>query len=113
MTFRTGSRRSCRLRLHPGSRSYASMANWVRLSSSGWFLFLDDVLANAATQDIVGADSCWQFAVDDWRRRKPHRWSHTAYRLWRAEEAELAVEQARLVAASTPLRTLRPLADHD
>jgi hypothetical protein len=113
MTFRTGSRRSCRLRLHSGARSYASMQNWVRLSSSGWYLCLEDVLADPAMQDVLGADSCWQFAVEDWCRRRPHRLSWTAHRIWREEENELAAEQARLIAMSTPLRTLRPLADRD
>jgi len=113
MTFRTGSRRSCRLRLHSGNRSYASMQNWVRLSSSGWYLFLEDVLADPAMQDLMGADSCWQFCVDDWRRRRPRRLSFAAYRLWRDEEMDLATEQARLVALSAPMRTLRPFADRD
>jgi len=89
------------------------MQNWVRLSSTGWYLSLEDVLADPAMQDLLGADSCWQFAVDDWRRRRPHRWSWKAHRSWRGEEFELAAEQARLVAVSTPLRTLRPLADRD
>lgn len=113
MTFRTGTRRSCRLRLQAGVRSYASMQNWVRLSSTGWYLALDDVLADPQLQDLLGADLCWQFAVDDWRRRRPHRWSWTGRRAWRYEELELADAQARLVEVSTPLRTLRPLADRD
>ena len=113
MTFRTGSRRSCRLRLHSGTRSYASMQNWVRLSSSGWYLFLEDVLADPAMQDLMGADGCWQFAVDDWRRRRPRRFSFAAHRRWREEELDLAAEQARLIALSTTLRTLRPFADRD
>ena len=56
MTFRTSSRRSCRLRLNTGTRSYASMQHWVRLSSSGWYLFLEDVLVDPTVQDLVGAD---------------------------------------------------------
>jgi hypothetical protein len=113
MTFSTGHRRSSRLRRRAGTRSYASMHNWVRLSTSGWYLFLEDVLADDAMQDLVGADTCWQFAVGDWRRREPRRWAVAARRRWREEEADLAEQQARLVAATTPLRALRPLAGRD
>jgi len=110
MTFHTGRPQPSRVRLHRAGGNYATMRNWVRLASSGWYLFLDDVVADAGTQALIAEDSCWQFAVDDWRARRPHRWRFGARREWRAEERCLATEQARLIDASSPLRTLRPLA---
>jgi hypothetical protein len=87
------------------------MTNWLRLASSGWYVFLEDARSSAAVLDLLAADACWHFAADDWYRRRPHRWQRARWHDWRREELALADEQTRLIAAATPLRTLRPFTD--
>jgi hypothetical protein len=81
---------------------------WLHMASSGWYLNLDDVLADPRRMALISADACWYFSYEDWRRRRPLRRRRTAWRAWRAEEAVLAAQQHRLVRAAFALHTLRP-----
>lgn len=88
-----------------------TFAGWIRLESSGWYVQEADFLTEPAAAELVGNDIAWHFAVADWRRRRPAVWRRTRRRAWLAEEELLIARGARLVEASTRLRTLRPMSD--
>jgi hypothetical protein len=72
---------------------------------------LSDVLAAPAAGALVGEDIAWHFSVADWLHRRPAPWRRRQRRAWLAEENLFAAQAARLVDATTYLRTLRPMSD--
>jgi hypothetical protein len=80
----------------------------LHMSSSGWYLHVDDVRADPELSALVSADACWLLAYQDWARRRPRRWRARAWRSWRKEEAALAAEQDGLVRAAFARPALRP-----
>jgi hypothetical protein len=88
-----------------------SFAGWVRLESSGWYLQVSDLMNEPSAAVLMADDAAWQFEVSDWWHRRPRIWRRAARRAWLTEEVFLAAQAARLVQASTRLRTLRPLRD--
>jgi hypothetical protein len=97
-------------RIVPPERSpqTASRQGLLHLSSSGWYLPVDDVRTEPDLTALVSADACWLLAYQDWARRRPQRRGGRAWRAWRKEEAALAAEQDGLVRASLELPALRP-----
>jgi hypothetical protein len=97
-------------RVVPPERSpqFASQHAWLRMSSSGWYLHVEDVLAEPALTELISADACWLIAYQDWANRRPRRSPGRAWRSWRKEEAVLAVEQDALVRATFARPSLRP-----
>ena len=85
-----------------------SHAGVLHLSSSGWYLHIDDVRAEPELTALLSADACWLLAYQDWARRRPRRWQRRAWRAWRKEEAMLAAEQDELVRATLARPTVRP-----
>ncbi|HKC29419.1 MAG TPA: hypothetical protein VKB75_15500 [Jatrophihabitans sp.] len=83
---------------------HPSMAGWLRLASSGWYVKAADAVADPDTLDLAVADSVWFFAMEDWQRRRPIRRHLWAWHVWRAEERRLAAEQAQLVARTLAKR---------
>lgn len=86
----------------------AAVDAWLYLTSSGWYLHVDDVLAMPDLAALLSADACWYFSYQDWERRRPRHWQSRAWRSWRKEELALATEQNRIVQAAFALPTLRP-----
>lgn len=103
---RTGSPR----RVVPPERTaqFAFQHGLLHMSSSGWYLPVDDVRSEPALTELVSADACWLLAYQDWAGRRPRRWQGRAWRSWRKEEAALAAEQDGLVRATLARRALRP-----
>ena len=97
-------------RVVPPERSvqFASQRGWLHMSSSGWYLHVDDVRAEPELTALVSADACWFLAYQDWAGRRPRRWQGRSWRSWRKEEAALAAEQDGLVRATFARTTLRP-----
>jgi len=91
-----------------GDPQSASRHGLLHMSSSGWYLLVDDVRGEPDLTALVSADACWLLAYQDWARRRPQRWQGRAWRAWRREEAALAVEQDGLVRATFAVPTLRP-----
>lgn len=91
-----------------GSPQLASRKNLLHMSSSGWYLRVDDVRAEPELTALISADACWLLAYQDWASRRPRRWQGRAWRSWRKEEAALAAEQDGLVRATLARPTLRP-----
>jgi hypothetical protein len=89
---------------NPGGATHQS---WLQLTSSGWFLHVNDVRAEPELGELVSADVVWFLAYQDWARRRPRRWRLRAWRLWRKEEAALAAEQYGLVRAAFARPSLR------
>lgn len=89
--------------------AHPSLAGWLRLASSGWYLKMTDTLSDADTMELVLADTTWYFSLLDWQRRRPARRQPVAWLRWRTEERRLAAEQAGLVARTLDERTSRPL----
>jgi hypothetical protein len=111
MTVDMGSsRRAVPRRVVPpeGTSQFASHQNVLHMSSSGWYLHVDDVRAEPELTALVSADACWLLAYQDWAGRRPRRWQGRAWRSWRKEEAALAAEQDGLVRAALARPTLRP-----
>ena len=104
-------KRRVRAAARPGSGARPTFAGWVKLESSGWYVQESDFCDEPAAAELVGNDIAWTFAVTDWRSRRPHIWRRRQRRAWLAEEELLAARGARLVEASTHLRTLRPMSD--
>lgn len=86
----------------------ASEHNVLHLSSSGWYLHVDDVRAEPELTALISADACWLLAYQDWAGRRPRRWQGWAWRAWRKEEAALAAEQDGLVRVTFARPSLRP-----
>jgi hypothetical protein len=89
------------------SPEFAAQRGWLHMSSSGWYLHVDDVRAEPGLSALVSADAVWFLAYQDWAGRQPRRWQGRAWRSWRREEAALAVEQAGLVRAAFARPSLR------
>jgi hypothetical protein len=81
---------------------------WLLLASSGWYVRLSDVLDQPTTAVLAGEDTCWQFAVADWRDRRPRLWRLSARSAWRFEGRRLDTKRERLVEMTRHVRTLRP-----
>jgi hypothetical protein len=92
----------------PGNSQVASRQNLLHMSSSGWYLHVDDVRAEPELTALISADACWLLAYQDWASRRPRRWQGRSWRSWRKEEAALAAEQDGLVRAALARPTLRP-----
>jgi hypothetical protein len=84
---------------------------WLRLESSGWYVQVSDVVNEDAAASLVGDDTVWRFAVEEWRHRRPSVFRRAQRRAWRAEEDVLATQACLLVEATKHLRTLRPMSD--
>ena len=91
-----------------GNALLVSHHGLLHMSSSGWYLHVDDVRAEPELTALVSADVCWLLAYQDWEKRRPRRWQRRAWRSWRREEAALAAEQDGLVRAALARPTLRP-----
>jgi hypothetical protein len=87
---------------------FASHYGLLHMSTSGWYLTVDDVQAEPELTALLSADACWLLAYRDWASRRPRRWQGRAWRSWRKEEAALAAEQDGLVRATLSRPTLRP-----
>jgi hypothetical protein len=87
---------------------FASRHGLLHMSSSGWYLRVDDVRIEPELTALISADACWLLAYQDWASRRPRRWNGRAWRAWRKEEAVLAAEQDGLVRATLARPTLRP-----
>ena len=104
-------RRRIRAATRRATSAQPSFPGWVRLESSGWYLQVNDLVHEPSAAALMADDAAWHFTVSDWRRRRPAIWRRGLRRAWLAEEEFLAAQAARLVQASTRLRTLRPLRD--
>lgn len=91
-----------------GTARTAAHHGLLHMSSSGWYLRVEDVRAEPELTALVSADACWLLAYQDWVTRRPRRWQGRAWRSWRKEEAALAAEQDGLVRAMLARPTLRP-----
>jgi hypothetical protein len=89
------------------SPEFAGQHGWLHMTSSGWYLHVDDVRAEPGLSALVSADAVWYLAYQDWARRRPRRWQAAAWRAWRKEEAALAAEQSGLVRAAFARPSLR------
>jgi hypothetical protein len=89
------------------SHEFAARRGWLHMTSSGWYLHVDDVRAEPGLSALVSADAVWFLAYQDWAGRRPRRWQGRAWRSWRREETALAVEQAGLVRAAFARPSLR------
>lgn len=109
--LRSGRRAGRPRRVVPPERTaqFAHHHGLLHMSSSGWYLHVDDVREQPELTALVSADACWLLAYQDWARRRPRRWHGRAWRSWRKEEAVLAAEQDGLVRATLARpTTLRP-----
>jgi hypothetical protein len=91
-----------------GTAHRAASYGLLHMSSSGWYLQVEDVRTEPELTALVSADACWLIAYQDWAKRRPRRWQGRAWRSWRKEEAALAAEQDGLVRATLARPTLRP-----
>lgn len=57
----------------------------------------DELLTDRLLRYVVVEDSCWKFADNAWRRRRPPWLRLAARRDWRLEGAALAHERARII----------------
>lgn len=89
------------------SPEFAAQRGWLHMTSSGWYVHVDDVRAEPGLTELVSADACWFLAYQDWATRRPRRWQHRAWRSWRREETALAAEQDGLVRAAFARPSLR------
>jgi hypothetical protein len=87
---------------------FTRLHGWLHMTSSGWYLHVDDVLAEPNRVALLSEDACWYLSYLDWERRRPRRWQGRAWRSWRKEEWALAAEQERIVRAALAVHTLRP-----
>lgn len=93
----------------PGrDRTAATSDGWLTLACGGGRVQAIDARDDPVTGRIVAEDTCWLFAVQDWRCRQPRRWRRQARRAWRAEARMLADKRTRLVAAAEGLSARRP-----
>lgn len=108
--LRTNRRYAPPRRVVPPDRTQQSAArrDLLHLSSSGWYLHVDDVLVEPELTALMSADACWLLAYQDWASRRPRWWRAWAWRSWRKEEATLAAEQDALVRATLARPSLRP-----
>jgi hypothetical protein len=88
------------------SPTSAPRTDLIRLVSSGRLVDVYDVLDRPVTGFVAAEDACWQFALADWRQRKPRRWRIAAHRAWREEGTRLDQKRARLVAFAGEIRTV-------
>lgn len=85
-----------------------SSDGWLTLASSGRAVQVIDARDDPLTSLLVTEDACWLFAVEDWRRRQPHRWQRAARRAWSSEAAALVAKRDRLTALTAQLPSRKP-----
>ncbi len=56
---------------------------------------------------LLAEDTCWCFARDDWRERRPAFWRRAPRRAWRDEGRQLEDKRTRLVEQAAELRLVR------
>lgn len=81
---------------------------WLRLASSGCAVQVVDARDDPLTSTLVTEDTCWLFAVEDWRGRQPRWWQRAARRAWLDEAAVLVAKRDRLLEATRQLATRKP-----
>jgi hypothetical protein len=78
---------------------------WRHRTSPEWNLHLECTGTDIAPRFLAESpsvatlaveDLCWQAAIDDWKRRRPHRWRSRARADWEAEGKLLSAEADRL-----------------
>jgi hypothetical protein len=104
-------KRRIRAAARRGNVAQPTFPGWIRLESSGWHVQEADFLDESVAAELVRDDVSWFFAVTDWRRRRPGLLQRRMRRAWLAEEQLLAARGARLIEATTHVRTLRPMSD--